>query len=288
MSPLQSDRAVRALLFASLAVATAIMGLIVLFLAAEAWPALRAISWSRFWRDAAWSPSGTHGDAQFNLLPMLVGSFWVTLGAILLAAPVAWGTALYLHETACPRLAGTLRQLLALMAGMPSVVIGLWGLTVLVPWIRRFQPPGASLLAGILILAIMILPTVALITDASFRAIPRALLDGAAAAGLSKWGALRAVVLPSARSGMGAALVLGVGRALGETMAVLMVCGNVVQAPASLFDPVRTLTANIALEMAYAMDTHRAALFVSGLLLTLFVGLMVLTAHTLQEPQHVA
>ena len=157
----------------------------------------------------------------------------------------------------------------------------------MVPLIGQFEPPGASLLAGILILTLMIVPTVALLSDAALDALPRSYAQGAAALGLGPWATATRVLLPAARGGVATGVMLAAARALGETMAVLMVCGNVVRVPDSVFDPVRTLTANIALEMAYAADDHRAALFVSGLLLTVLVSVLVLLAHRLDaEPAH--
>jgi len=162
-----------------------------------------------------------------------------------------------------------------LLAGIPSVVYGFWGLVTLAPLVRQWHPPGVSLLTAILVLTLMILPTVALTVDAALAAVPVIHLRAAAALALSRWGMIRAVILPQARSGIASGMLLAAGRALGETMAVLMVAGNVVQQPHSLFDSVRTLTANIALEMAYAMGDHRAALFVSGLALLLMVLALV-------------
>ena len=149
---------------------------------------------------------------------------------------------------------------------------------VLVPLIGSIHPPGPSLLAGIVILAIMILPTIALVADASLANVPQQYVRGAAALGLSRWGTIRGVVFPAAKSGLFTGIILETGRAIGETMAILMVCGNVVQTPHSLFDPIRTLTANIALEMAYALGDHRAALFVSGLVLMAMIAALVAAA----------
>ena len=149
---------------------------------------------------------------------------------------------------------------------------------MLVPLINQVRSPGTSLLAGVVILALMILPTVALIADASLGKVPTSYLCGAKALGISRWGMVWGVAVPAAKSGLVTAGILATGRALGETMAVLMVCGNVVKAPMSVFDPVRTLTANIALEMAYALDDHRAALFVSGLCLMAVVMVLILVA----------
>lgn len=206
---------------------------------------------------------------------MLVGTLGAAGGAILLAAPLGIGSALFCHYYAPPSLARLYRRVIELLAGIPSVIYGLWGLMVLVPLIRQLEPPGPSLLAGILILALMILPTIALLADAALAGIPREYIQGAAALGFSRFSLIWRIALPAAKSGIGAGVLLGIMRALGETMAVLMVCGNVVQVPGSLFEPIRTLTANIALEMAYAMGDHRSALFVSGLLLMALVMALI-------------
>jgi len=173
--------------------------------------------------------------------------------------------------------------MLNLLAGIPSVVYGLWGLTELVPLIGRWQPPGASLLAAILVLTLMILPTVALTSFSALAAVPGDILAGAAALGITRKGQIISVALPAARNGISGGVLLAMARALGETMAVLMVAGNVVQNPTGLFEPVRSLTANIALEMAYATDHHRAGLFASGLFLTLLVLALAWLAGQHQE-----
>ncbi|MFG0332126.1 MAG: phosphate ABC transporter permease subunit PstC, partial [Maioricimonas sp. JB049] len=229
--------------------------------------------------DASWHPAADAAEGTFNLLPMFVGTLLATGGAVLLATPLGVGSALFCRFYAPPLLARPYRMMIELLAGIPSVVYGFWGLVVLVPLIAAIAQPGSSLLAGILILSIMILPTVALVADASFSSVPRDYLRAAAALGLSRRGTITGVVLPTAASGLLTGVILAIMRALGETMAVLMVCGNVVQVPGSLFDPVRTLTANIALEMAYAMGDHRSALFVSGLLLMGLVTLLVAAAE---------
>jgi len=168
------------------------------------------------------------------------------------------------------------------MAGIPSVVYGLWGLLVLVPWINQWAPPGASWLAGSLVLALMVLPLALLVTDTALGQLPAAWWRAGHAMSLSRLGMLRRVLLPAAAPSILSGVVLQFGRALGETMAVLMVCGNVVQWPHSVFDPVRTLTANIALEMAYATGDHRVALFVSGLLLMAVTALLLAVAWRLR------
>jgi phosphate transport system permease protein len=251
--------------------AAAVVLLVLAFLVIEAWPALRDVGWMHWLGDPSWHPS----EQRYNLLPMLAGTVYCSLGALLLALPFGIASALFSRYYAPAAAAFPYRRLLELLAGIPSVVYGLWGLTTLVPLIARLQPPGTSLLSAAVILALMVVPTIALTTDAALAAVPASYLHGAAALGLSRWSTIWRVALPAARSGVASGILLAAARAIGETMAVLMVCGNVVQFPRSLFDPLRTLTANIALEMAFAMGDHRAALFVSGLALMLLVAAMV-------------
>jgi phosphate transport system permease protein len=200
-------------------------------------------------------------------------------GSVLIATPLGILSAVFCHYYAPPAIARLYRRLIELLAGIPSVVYGFWGIMVLVPLIAEIQPPGPSLLAGILILTIMILPTIALMADASLANVPQQYIRGAAALGLPRWATIRGVVFPAAKSGLFTGVILEIGRAIGETMAILMVCGNVVQIPSSIFDPIRTLTANIALEMAYALGDHRAALFVSGLVLMAMIVALALAAE---------
>lgn len=248
-----------------------ILALICAFLMIESWSALTHVGLTRFFTDSGWYPT----SGQFNLLPMLWGTLLATIGAMLIATPLGVLSAIFCHYYAPAAIAGIYRRLVELLAGIPSVVYGFWGLVVLVPMIRELHPPGPSLLAGVLILALMVLPTVALMADAALAGVPREYLRAAAALGLSRWRTASSVALPAARAGVFTGVVLSACRALGETMAVLMVCGNIVRTPDSLFDPIRTLTANIALEMAYALGDHRSALFVSGLvLLAIILGLL--------------
>jgi phosphate transport system permease protein len=253
-------------------------GLVVLlvfgFVALAALPTLNAVGvWS--FTGTTWNPT----DGRYGLGALALGSLLVTTGAVVIALPagllIGVGIAVYVPRA----IAGPLRMTMGVLAGMPSVVVGLWGLTELVPIILRWKPPGTSLLAGAVVLALMILPLVALTTEASLRALPRDLWRGAAALGLSRGGTVLGVALPAARGGIIAGVVLAVGRALGETMAVLMVCGNFVQIPSSIFESVRTLNAAIALEMAYATGTHQGALAVAGLTLLLVVTLLALLSR---------
>ncbi|MFG6093776.1 phosphate ABC transporter permease subunit PstC [Leptolyngbyaceae cyanobacterium CCMR0082] len=257
---------------------TAAIGvLITVFVLKESLPALQSIGILRFFGDEAWYPL----EGQFNLVPILLGTVLIALGGIAIATPLGLLSALFCQFYAPKLLASIYQRLLELLAGIPSVVYGFWGLVVLVPKINQIHPPGQSLLAGILILSLMILPTVALLSKTSLGDVPGDYLKGAEALSLSRWTILSRIVLPTARSGLITAIVLATGRALGETMAVLMVCGNVVQIPNSVFAPVRSLAANIALEMAYATMDHRSVLFVSGLVLLGLVGLLVMITSVL-------
>ena len=284
MSLSRADRHLVALLRGCALLAAAIVLLILLFLIKEAWPVLRHVPLTRFITDASWHPV----QGLYQLTPMLSATLYSTLGAVLLATPLGIGSALFSHYYAPSYVAGGYRRLIELLAGIPSVVYGFWGLTTLAPLVGRLHPPGVSLLTGILILTLMILPTVALTVDAALTAVPIAYIHSGAALGLSRWGLISGVTLPAARSGIAAGTLLATGRAIGETMAVLMVAGNVVEQPHSIFDSVRTLTANIALEMAYATGEHRAALFVSGMALMSMVLVLVGLAELFsKERQHV-
>lgn len=249
------------LLICAVAASSAIV-LIAVFVVVEGWAALPYLSGPR------WSPE----DGRFGVLPMLAGSVAVTLGALLLAVPAGVGMALFLTEAAPPPVSALTRPLLQTLAGVPSVVYGFVGLSFLVPAIRRgLGGPGFSVLAGALVLAVMVLPTIAAVAEHALRALPPAYREGAAALGATPWQAVHRVLLPAARSGLITAVVLGMGRALGETMAVLMVTGNVAAVPLSPLDPARTLTGNIAMEMGYAVGRHREALFATGALLLIMV-----------------
>lgn len=280
---LPGDRLLLWTLRAAASVAAVIVALIGLFLVVESWPALRTVGVGRFVGDPSWHPSGGPAAGRFNLLPMVAGSMAATTGALAIAGPLGVASAIFGVFYAPAAVAVPYRRLVELLAGIPSVVYGFWGLLVLAPLVRQWHPPGQSLLAGMLILALMVLPTVALLSESGLRAVPREYLQGAAALGLSRWGTVWGVALPAARGSIATALVLATARAIGETMAVLMVSGNVVQLPRSVFDPVRTLTANIALELGYALDVHRSALFLTGLLLMLVVVLLVFAGEALSR-----
>lgn len=255
------------------AAVSALIFLIAIYVGRETWPVLKSQAWINFVMAPSWNPT----EGLYNLAPMLAASVLSSVLALCLAGPLGFLSAVYSLFYATPRVGRFYRAATGLLAGIPSVVYGFWGLMVLVPLINRWQPPGASLLAGSLILALMIFPTVALIAEATMASTPPEQICAAHALGMTRLGVLRTVVLPGRGRGFLAALVLASGRALGETMAMIMVCGNVVQLPLSIFDPVRTLTANVALEMAYAVGEHRSVLFLSGLLLIALVSVMVVS-----------
>ncbi len=275
LSPTRNDSLLAWLLIGLTGVSAVIVVFIFGFVANESLPLLRAISPVRLLTDNVWHPL----EGAYGLLPMLVGTFLLAAGALLLAVPLGIVSGIFCNFYAPRSVARAYRTLIELLAGIPSVVYGLWGLVVLVPLISRLQSPGTSLLAGILVLALMILPTMAMVADTSLAQAAAPYLQGAAALGLSRWTTVRSIVLPAARRGLLTGAMLQTGRAVGETMAVLMVCGNVVQLPSSLFDPIRPLTANIALEMAYAMGHHRAVLFTSGLALFFMVLVSLIAAE---------
>jgi phosphate transport system permease protein len=279
---LRTDRWLAPLLALLAGLTALILILVLTFLVKEAWPILIGGGWSRFIFDESWYPL----ENKFGLTPMLLATLAAGFGALFLATPIGLAGAIFINFYAPPILSKFYRVVLALLAGIPSVVYGLWGLTVLVPIIARWQAPGTSLLAAICILSLMIVPTIALTSVAALNAVPRPLLFGAAALGLHRKAIILGVVLPAARHGIFNGVVLALARAFGETMAVLMVAGNVVQNPSSIFSPIRVLTANIALEMAYATGIHRAGLFVSGLLLTMLVLILALWNKQSVERTH--
>lgn len=249
----------------------AIVFLIVAFLLGEALPLISKGGFTRFFTDEGWWPR----DASFNMTPMVVASLYLTVGALLVATPLSLAISLVTTFKAPTGLARLMRNLVELSAAVPTVVYGLWGVSAIVPIINLWSPPGASLLAGVLVVALMIIPTITVLTQSALQTVPVAYVKGAAALGVSENQTLLRIVVPAARQGIFSAMVLGAARAIGETMVVLMVCGNIVQVPTSLFEPVRALTANIALEMPYAMGDHRASLFVAGLLMLLLVSVLV-------------
>lgn len=253
--------------------ALSVLALITVFIFIKGVPIIAKVGIIDFVFGMKWAPS----QGAYGIFPMIVGSVAVTLGAALLGVPVAICCSIFLAEFAPAALRNIFRPAIQLLAGIPSVVYGFWGVLFIVPLIRNYLGgPGLSILAGSIILAIMILPTIISITEVSLLALPRQYKDGALALGLTHWQTIHSLLLPAAKSGIVAAIILGVGRAIGETMAVIMVLGNAVALPESVLDPVRTLTTNIGIEMGYASGEHQQALFATGIVL--FVIIMILNA----------
>ncbi|MFB4158290.1 phosphate ABC transporter permease subunit PstC [Geomicrobium sp. JSM 1781026] len=259
------------------------LGLIAFFIFMEGLPFMFNYGITEFIFGTTWDPT----NQVYGIFPMIVGSVLATVLAISIGAPIGIAVAVFLVEIAPPRVAKVIRPAVQLMEGIPSVVIGLFGMVIILDLIRRlsrgplseFLPStyqtGYSVLAGAIILVIMILPTIISISADAIRAVPKEYKQAALALGSSKWQTIYRVVVPAAKSGLIAAVVLGVGRAIGETMAIIMVIGNTVLIPElgweSIFAPVRTLTGNIALEMGYAGPEHRQALFATGIILFMFI-----------------
>ncbi len=261
------------------AVAGLVSLLLVAYVCAQSAPFLRDIGLLRLFTDPRWAPR----QGWFNLVPMLIGSLYVTLGAVSVASIWGVGIAIFNAFYAPATIARVVRSVLSLRAGIPSVVYGLWGLTALVPLLNRLYPPGFSVLLGILILTIMILPMIALLADAAFQAIPQEHVLGAAALGCTRWQIICGVAIPAARPGLATAVLFGLTRALGETIAVSVVMGNTIAIPDHILAPARTLTAHIALEMGYAVEDHRAALFVAGGLVLGIVSTIIIAAAFLDQ-----
>ena len=267
----RNERLVRLALLAVAFSAVSVLAVITAFIFTEGVPIMFKYGFKSFLAGTNWYPS----EKSFGLLPMIAGSLMVTLGALVIGVPLGLSCAVFLTEFSSKRLRRTIKPVIELLAGIPSVVYGFMGVVLLVPFIRRtFGGPGLSVLAASIILGIMILPTIISITIDSLLAVPPAYREGSIALGATRWQTTKMVLFPAARSGIVASIILGMGRAVGETMAVIMVAGNAVAVPGSLLSPVRTLTSNIALEMGYASGEHRQALFATGVIL--FVIIMVL------------
>lgn len=244
------------------------VALICLFLLISGAPALAEIGIWEFLFGTTWQPS----TETFGIGYMILGSLYATAGALILGAPLGLLTALFLSRFASTKLGNYLQRGIELLAGIPSVVFGFFGLVVIVPLIRQtFGGTGFSILAASLILGIMILPTIITVSRTALDAVPENYYEGALALGARHERCVFSVVLPAAASGITAAVILGFGRAIGETMAVVMIIGNQVRLPSSITEGIRTLTGNIVLEMGYAADLHRGALIATGLVLFFFI-----------------
>ena len=245
--------------------------LICLFLFANGIPAMHKIGLTNFMFGTKWKP----GNDLYGIFPMIAGSLYVTAGAILTGVPVGLMTAIFLSKF-CPKwLHKMLKPAIDLLAGIPSVVYGFFGLMVIVPFVRNvFGGNGSSILTASLLLGMMILPTIISVSETALNAVSQSYYEGSRALGATHERSVFLTMLPAAKSGIMAGIILGIGRAIGETMAVIMVAGNQARLPDSVLKGVRTLTANIVIEMGYATDLHRESLIATGVVLFVFILLI--------------
>ncbi len=263
-------------IFHALFLTSAIIGIVSLFVIAyfivsESIPAFQEAGISGIVLGQNWLPPALYGVAT-----MIVASVVSTLGAVVIGVPIGVLTAIFIAEIAPKRLADVIRPAVELLAGIPSVVYGFFGLVIIVPLIQQVfdVPAGNTVLAGMIVLGVMILPTVITVSETSIRAVPRAYKEGSLALGASKIFTIFKLLLPAARSGIMTGVILGIGRALGETMAIIMVMGNSPAMPQGILDSARTLTANIAIEMSYASGVHANALYATGVVLLVFIMML--------------
>ena len=248
------------------------VALICIFLFANGVPAMAKIGFGKFLLGRTWQA----GNGLFGIFPMIIGSIHVTAGAIIVGVPIGILAAVFLARF-CPKpLYRIMKPGVELLAGIPSVVYGFFGLMIIVPWVRdTFRPyyggNGLSLFSAALLLGIMILPTIISISESAIRSVPDKYYQGALALGATHERSVFRTVVPAAKSGIMAGIVLGIGRAFGETMAVIMIAGNQAWIPDNMFQGIRTLTANIVMEMGYAQDLHREALIATGVVLFVFI-----------------
>ena len=244
------------------------VALICIFLFVNGIPAMKEIGFLDFLTGTQWKP----GNDKYGIFPMILGSIYVTGGALIIGVPIGILTSVFMAKFCSAKLYRFLKPIVNLMAGIPSIVYGFFGLVVLVPFIREhFQSRGQSILCAAILLGIMILPTIIGASEPAIRAVDQSYYEGALALGATHERSVFTVLLPAAKSGIFAAVVLGVGRALGETMAVMMVVGNQPRVTHNMLEGIRTLTTNIVMEMGYATDLHREALIATGVVLFVFI-----------------
>ncbi len=252
--------------------------LISLFIFMTGIPAIAEIGLGEFLLGRNWFPR--HTPAEFGIFPMIVSSIYVTIGAVVIGVPLGVLTAIFLSRFCPPGLYRVIKPAVELMAGIPSVVYGFFGMMVVVPMIRDvfrgmgFATTGFSMLAAIVLLGIMILPTIIGLSEAAISVVPRSYYEGAVALGASHEKATMSIVVPAAKSGIFASIILGIGRAIGETMAVIMVAGGQSIMPENILSGVRTMTMNIVMEMGYAAGLHRESLIATGAVLFVFILLI--------------
>lgn len=253
---------------------------IMAFIFLEGIPAFQEYGFLQFIFGMTWDP--TNGD--YGVFSMIIGTLTVTLCALIMAIPLSILCAIFMAEIAPNKVRSFLKPVIETLAGIPSVVYGFFGLTVLVPIVRQtFGGTGFSILTASIILAIMILPTIISLSHDALRTVPNEYREASFGLGATNWQTIKSVIFPAALPGIVTGIILGMGRAIGETLAVIMVAGNVVEIPGSLLDPVRTLTSNIALEMGYATGVHYNALFATAVILFILIILLLLIANYIQH-----
>ncbi len=281
------EKVMHVLFFLCALTSIAAVVLICIFLFANGLPAMKEIGIWNFLSGTKWSPSNE--PASYGILPMIVGSLYITAGAIIVGVPIGLLTAIFMAFYCPKKIYGFLKPCTELLAGIPSVVYGFFGIVVLVPWVRAFGEltkkggNGTSILTASILLGIMILPTIIGVSESALRAVPSHYYEGAVGIGATHERAIFTVVLPAAKSGVLAGVVLGIGRAIGETMAVIMVAGNQPRITGNVLKGIRTLTANIVTEMGYATDLHRQALIATGVVLFVFILLINLSFSVLKR-----
>lgn len=272
------DTIMRAVFFLAACLSIIAVLLICWFIFSNAFPAIGKIGVGEFLLGKVWRPLNN----KFGIFPMIIGSLYVTAGAVAIGVPIGVMCAVFMARYCPERFYKIMKPAVDLLAGIPSVVYGFFGLVVIVPAVRSVFGAGKSVLTASILLAIMILPTVISISESAIRAVPQSYYDGALALGATKERAIFSVSLPAARSGVSAGIILGIGRAIGETTAVVMIAGNQPVIPQSVLSGVRTLTTNIILEMGYAQDLHREALIATAAVLFIFVLLINLLFSALK------
>ncbi|HEX7468858.1 MAG TPA: phosphate ABC transporter permease subunit PstC [Methanobacterium sp.] len=265
----------RALLITALSSIIIIL-LIIIFVFSQVLLAIESYGFFNFIFGSNWNPA----DGDYGILPMIVGSLGITALALLFAVPLSLLCAIFMAEIAPRTIRRILKPVIETLAGIPSVVYGFFGLIVLVPIMRvNFGGTGFSMLTASLILTVMIMPTIISISEDAIRSIPHEYKEASLAVGATHWQTIKNVIFPAAIPGVITAIILGMGRAIGETLAIIMVAGNVAQFPSSIFDPVRALTANIAIEMGYATGLHYNALFATAIILFLIIMVLLVIAN---------
>ena len=264
------ERAASTIFLVSALASILFVALICVFLFANGVPAILKIGFTDFLFGTEWAP--TDEPAIYGIFPMILGSLYVTLGALAIGVSVGLLSAIFLARFCSERLHRVLKPAVELLAGIPSVIYGFFGLVIIVPFVRQhLGGSGFSIFTASILLGIMILPTVISVSEAALRAVPNSYYEGSLALGATHERSVFFTVLPAATSGIVAGIILGFGRAIGETMAVILVAGNHARMPDGIFEGVRTLTANIVLEMGYATDLHREALIATGVVLFSFI-----------------